>query len=142
MVATQCCGVTRNSSSNSSNSWFSNDLSESFSRPPDAGSIFDAKGGSLLLKPIDTGSRVGCEAREFRERLRLSFPCDRHTLHGVLCNVPCRTVPRLHLRHVPTGSQDLSHHSKKAGYSVTGCGTDFLQWKWAEMNRAVGEVAA
>ena len=27
-------------------------------------------------------------------------------------------------------------------YSVTGCGTDFLQWKWAEMNRAVGEVAA
>ena len=29
-----------------------------------------------------------------------------------------------------------------AGYSVTGCGTDFLQWKWAEMNRAVGEVAA
>ena len=29
-----------------------------------------------------------------------------------------------------------------ASYSVTGCGTDFLQWKWAEMNRAVGEVAA
>ena len=27
-------------------------------------------------------------------------------------------------------------------YSVTGCGTDFLQWKWAEMDRAVGEVAA
>ena len=24
----------------------------------------------------------------------------------------------------------------------TGCGTDFLQWKWAEMDRAVGEVAA
>ena len=30
----------------------------------------------------------------------------------------------------------------KITYSVTGCGTDFLQWKWAEMNRAVGEVAA
>ena len=29
-----------------------------------------------------------------------------------------------------------------ASYSVTGCGTDFLQWKWAEMDRAVGEVAA
>ena len=27
-------------------------------------------------------------------------------------------------------------------YSVTGCGTDFLQWKWAEMDRAAGEVAA
>ena len=31
---------------------------------------------------------------------------------------------------------------KLKGYSVTGCGTDFLQWKWAEMDRAVGEVAA
>ena len=27
-------------------------------------------------------------------------------------------------------------------YSVTGCGTDFLQCKWAEMDRAAGEVAA
>ena len=27
-------------------------------------------------------------------------------------------------------------------YSVTGCGTDFLPWKWAEMDRAAGEVAA
>ena len=27
-------------------------------------------------------------------------------------------------------------------YSVTGCGTDFLQWKWAEMDRAAREVAA
>ena len=30
----------------------------------------------------------------------------------------------------------------RRSYSVTGCGTDFLQWKWAEMDRAVGEVAA
>ena len=22
----------------------------------------------------------------------------------------------------------------RAWYSVTGCGTDFLQWKWAEMD--------
>ena len=31
---------------------------------------------------------------------------------------------------------------RRRPYSVTGCGTDFLQWKWAEMDRAVGEVAA
>ena len=31
---------------------------------------------------------------------------------------------------------------KEQLYSVTGCGTDFLQCKWAEMDRAAGEVAA
>ena len=35
-----------------------------------------------------------------------------------------------------------ARHGEWGRYSVTGCGTDFLQWKWAEMNRAVGEVAA
>ena len=30
----------------------------------------------------------------------------------------------------------------RRSYSVTGCGTDFLQCKWAEMDRAAGEVAA
>ena len=33
-------------------------------------------------------------------------------------------------------------NQEHARYSVTGCGTDFLQWKWAEMDRAAGEVAA
>ena len=37
---------------------------------------------------------------------------------------------------------DNRRMAESYGYSVTGCGTDFLQWKWAEMNRAVGEVAA
>ena len=36
--------------------------------------------------------------------------------------------------------RELFTQGKRLG--GTGCGTDFLQWKWAEMNRAVGEVAA
>ena len=39
-------------------------------------------------------------------------------------------------------SSGATSFCKSRSYSVTGCGTDFLQWKWAEMDRAVGEVAA
>ena len=41
-----------------------------------------------------------------------------------------------------TATAAVLAEANRRSYSVTGCGTDFLQWKWAEMNRAVGEVAA
>ena len=37
---------------------------------------------------------------------------------------------------------ELVRDGNPQAYSVTGCGTDFLQWKWAEMDRAAREVAA
>ena len=42
-----------------------------------------------------------------------------------------------------TGTDDFLYKDHyRHSYSVTGCGTDFLQCKWAEMDRAAGEVAA
>ena len=45
-------------------------------------------------------------------------------------------------RYRPFVHADDEHDYQHEEYSVTGCGTDFLQWKWAEMDRAAGEVAA
>ena len=56
-------------------------------------------------------------------------------------------VPRAYLQLADLvtkieNTETAVERAKEYVYSVTGCGTDFLQWKWAEMDRAVGEVAA
>ena len=58
--------------------------------------------------------------------------------------VPTRVLIRYYGKRwgIEAGFRDIKDMRFGMGlsYSVTGCGTDFLQWKWAEMNRAVGEV--
>ena len=46
------------------------------------------------------------------------------------------------LRRLSVYLKQSDQAGKVGRYSVTGCGTDFLQCKWAEMDRAAGEVAA
>ena len=89
---------------------------------------FNVQVGTIL----DT-AKIGEKTATFCLLDQRTFECDWETVRKVASYKKGRKIEIFYF--VPTGWLARS-------YSVTGCGTDFLQWKWAEMDRAAREVAA